>query len=310
LSVASALDEDGEIFSGHLACDRSGHGFPIHDFIPRFVPEENYANNFGFQWNRFRRTQLDSHSGHPISRDRFFAATGWKPEELRGARVLDVGCGAGRFTEIALSSGAQVVSLDYSSAVEACRANNASHGQLDVVRGDIYHLPFKPGTFDFVYCLGVLQHTPDVERAFHCLLPPLRPGGRLAVDVYERRWTSFLAGRRWARPITTRMNRHRLYGLVERFVPRLLPLTIAIGRIPVVGRKARRILPIADYDGILPLSRDQLTEWAILDTYDMLAPVYDQPQTEQTLRRWLAQAQLEDGEVLRPAGLVARGRKH
>src|SRR5262245_4214378 len=264
LSVADSVESNGEIVSGYLVCGRGAHRFPIRDFIPRFVPEENYADNFGFQWNRFRQTQLDSHSGHSISRDRFFAATGWDPEELRGARVLDVGCGAGRFTEIALSSGAQVVSLDYSSAAEACRANNATRGQLDVVRGDIYHLPIKPATFDFVYCPGVIQHTTDGGCSFCARLPPLRRGGRLAVYVYERRWTSFLAGRKWARPITTRMNRDRLYSLVERFVPRLLPLSVALGRIPVVGRKARRLLPIADYDGVFPLSREQLTEWAIL----------------------------------------------
>ncbi len=96
-------------------------GIPIIGGIPRFVRQESYAESFGFQWNRFRQTQLDSHSGRDISRDRFLTATGWQPESLAGKTVLDAGCGAGRFAEIALSFGATVFAVDYSRAVEACQ---------------------------------------------------------------------------------------------------------------------------------------------------------------------------------------------
>ena len=83
------------------------HRYPIRGGIPRFVPESNYADNFGMQWNHFAKTQLDSHSGHAISADRFWMTTGWRPEDLRDQWVLDVGCGSGRFAEIALAAGAQ-----------------------------------------------------------------------------------------------------------------------------------------------------------------------------------------------------------
>ena len=61
---------------------------------------------------------------------------------MNGSWVLDAGCGAGRFAEIALSSGANVVALDYSSAVNACYLNLKEHSNLHVVQGDIYALPF------------------------------------------------------------------------------------------------------------------------------------------------------------------------
>ena len=48
----------------------AGCTFPIVNNIPRFVSTENYANAFGRQWNKFRKTQLDSHTGTTISRDR------------------------------------------------------------------------------------------------------------------------------------------------------------------------------------------------------------------------------------------------
>lgn len=79
------------------------------------------------------------------------------------------GCGAGRFAEVALLAGAKVVALDYSSAVDVCYANLKHHPNLYVVQGDIFAIPFVPETFPFVYSLAVLQHTPDVAKAFFAL---------------------------------------------------------------------------------------------------------------------------------------------
>src|SRR6266853_80701 len=129
---------EDQIHSGWLVSEGNEHRYPIRDFIPRFVLESNYADNFGMQWNKFRQTQLDSYSRHPISADRFWKATGWGPEDIRGRWVLDAGCGAGRFAEVALRAGAKVIALDYSSAVDACYTNLKHHPNLHVVQGDIY----------------------------------------------------------------------------------------------------------------------------------------------------------------------------
>ena len=52
----------------------------------------------------------------------------------------------------------------------------------------------------------------------------------------------------------------------------------------------------------------QLRDWAVLDTFDMLAPSHDRPQSIETLRRWCAAAGLEDVEVFRKGQVIARGR--
>ena len=168
------------INEGWLVSEDGQHRYPIRNGIPRFVPQSNYADNFGMQWNYFRQTQLDSHSGMPISSARFWLATNWAPADLKGRWVLDVGCGAGRFAEVALKAGAKVVALDYSSAVDACYSNLKHHPNLHVVQGDIYALPFALGAFQYVYSLGVLQHTPDVAKAFAALPPMVRGGGSCA----------------------------------------------------------------------------------------------------------------------------------
>ena len=284
-----------------------GRSHPVHAGIPRFTPPSTYADGFGLQWNRFPRTQLDSHTGRPISADRFRAATGWAAGDLAGRWVLDAGCGAGRFAEIALAAGAEVVALDASRAVDACATNLGPHPRLHPVQGDLRALPFAPGTFDAVYSLGVLQHTPDPRASLSALVAAVRPGGRFCVDVYLRTPLERLHPRHLLRPVTRRLPPDRLLRIVERAVPALLGVATVAGRVPVIGPTLRRAVPVADYRGVFDLDEAQQREWSVLDTFDWLSPRYDQPQTAATLRSWLEDAGLEDVEVLRAGPLVGRG---
>jgi 2-polyprenyl-3-methyl-5-hydroxy-6-metoxy-1,4-benzoquinol methylase len=304
-------DEDNldKIESGWLVSEDGQHRYSIQNGIPRFVPESNYANNFGMQWNYFSKTQLDSHSGHSISADRFWEATGWRSEDIKEQWVLDAGCGAGRFAEVALAAGAHVVALDYSTAVDACYANLREHPNLHVVQGDIYALPFARKSFPFVYSLGVLQHTPDVARAFAALPAMVTGGGRLCVDYYEKSWKSIGHPKYWLRPLTKQMPKTTLFSLLQKAVPALLRFSRLVGSVPLVGSAFKRMVPIANYYGILPLSAQQQNEWSLLDTFDWLSPQYDQPQTAATAQRWMAEAGMNDVEVLRVGHLVARGKK-
>lgn len=309
LCLTEARDSDGEIESGLLNCSPCQATYPIVRFIPRFVPSDNYAANFGFQWNHFRQTQLDSYSGLPISRERFFQQSKWSPDELAGKTVLDVGCGAGRFAEVVLSCGANLVALDYSSAVDACWNNLGGNPHLNVVQGDIYSLPFKPAAFDYVYCFGVLQHTPHVANAFLSLPKQVRPAGFLAVDVYPKLFVNIFWSKYWLRPFTKHISQARLFPLVQFLVKLLLPVSRVTGRIPLIGAKLKYAIPVVNYEGVFPLSNEQLREWAVLDTFDMLGAAHDHPQSARTLRKWLLDAGLERVEVFRVGHLVGRGTK-
>lgn len=307
LRLVEEHDASGEIDSGLLLCRGCAAEYPVVRSIPRFVPFPDYTGNFGLQWNEFRRTQFDSYSRLTLSRDRFFSQTGWTPQCLRGRRILDVGCGAGRFTEVALACGAEVFAIDYSTAVEACWANFESHPSLHVIQADLYRLPFSPRSFDDVYCFGVLQHTPHVREAFAAVSQQVRPGGRLAVDVYHAQALNVLLPKYWLRPLTRRIPNDRLFPLVRLMVRALLPVSVLVGRTPWIGTRARHMIPVANYDGVLPLSRDQLYEWSLLDTFDMLAPAYDQPQTRLRLLTWMRETGLEGIEVFRAGVLCGRG---
>lgn len=309
LLITNSISSGEDIISGLLTTECGKYSYHIKNSIPRFVPTSNYADNFGMQWNHFRQTQLDSYSGQAISKDRFFHATGWLPQEMEGQWILDVGCGAGRFAEVALNAGAKVIALDYSSAIDACYENLRNHPNLHLVQADIYALPFADLSFPYIYSLGVLQHTPDVEKAFHSLIPKLGPTGKLCVDFYWKRFRTMLHAKYLFRPITKRMPQDMLFSLLQKITPTMLFMSNALRKIPFVGKLLMRAIPVANYCGIFPLTDRQLQEWALLDTFDMLAPAYDQPQSVQTIKKWFKQNRMERIEVFHASHLVGRGCK-
>ncbi len=308
LTLEASEEVAGDVVSGELVCRSCASRYPVRRSVPRFVPADNYARSFGYQWNRFRQTQLDSTIGQTISRQRFLRATGWGPDDLHGRLVLDVGCGAGRFAEVALGLGARLVAVDYSTAVDACRENFGSRPDLDVVQADVRALPFRHGLFDDVYCLGVLQHTPDVRESFLALPPMLRPGGRLAVDVYPKTRLDWLRTKYWLRPFTKRVDEARLLRFITVVAPALLAFSDLLGRVPLVGRRLRAVVPFVNYRGLYPLTDAQLVEFGILDTLDMFAPAHDHPQTVETVAGWFAEADLIDVEVAHDGQVVGRAR--
>jgi 2-polyprenyl-3-methyl-5-hydroxy-6-metoxy-1,4-benzoquinol methylase len=309
LLIDQELDSNGRVKSGTLKCIKSNNTYAIIDYIPRFVPKNNYADNFGMQWNKFSHTQLDSFSGHSISSNRFYLATNWKPDELKDKWILDIGCGAGRFAEVALEAGANLVALDYSSAVDACYKNLHKYDSLYIVQGDIYALPFRDAHFDFVYSLGVLQHTPNVKKAFFSLPKMLKQNGKFCIDFYEKSFKSSLLPKYWLRPITKRIPKLKLFNFLEKTVPTLFSISVFISKTPLIGKYLKRIIPVANWSDELNLSKSQLIEWALLDTFDWLSPEYDNPQTYATVTEWMKQGNFRDIEVLKAGHLVGRGIK-
>lgn len=288
--------EKGAIKEGSLNCFSCNTGYSIVRYIPRFTSTNNYATNFGFEWNKHYKTQYDSYTGTNVSAERFFTETKW-PDDLRGEIILEVGSGSGRFTEIAASTGALVVSFDYSSAVEANYKSNGNKDNVIIVQASIYSMPFRKCTFDRIFCFGVLQHLPDVEQGFMELPNFLKPGGNLVVDCY--RFTGlrfFLNPRTIMRPVTKRVQHETLYNAVQKYINLMWPIARQIHKLPF-GRHINQALLIGDYRGIRPLSEEHLKEWAILDTFDMLSPAYEKPQTVATITKWFKKAGLENIEV-------------
>jgi SAM-dependent methyltransferase len=284
---------DGRVRQGRLLEPVAGAAYPIVEYIPRFAPPENYANSFGFEWTVHSRTQHDTASGFPVSSHRFERETRWG-HALAGETILEAGCGSGRFTGPALATGATVVAFDYSRAVDQTYRWHGHNERLLVVQASIYEMPFRPGTFDRAFCFGVLQHTPDPRASFMRIVEQLKPGGWIASDVYAKdlvHWA--LHPRYWVRPFLRKRPPEQLYRWCQRYIDRMWPVARLIGKIPRIGHSLNWRLLVGDHSNNLPGAPEHvLKEWAYLDTFDMLSPAYDLPQTLATFRRWHEQAGL------------------
>lgn len=123
----------------------------------------------------------------------YHAALGKWIETARGRRVLEVGCGPGRYAAMLQSLGFDVTAVDPWSFPEWDLVR--AHGNavfMDQIKAE--HLPFPDQCFDHVTCIGTLLYVGDVEKSLAEMRRVLRPGGRMLIRTVNRtnrytRWT-------------------------------------------------------------------------------------------------------------------------
>lgn len=302
--------DDHTVTSGTLHCSPCKKDYAVVNGIPRFVSEaQQYCENFGWQWEKFRRTQIDGFNGLTESEVRFRAETGWQPDEINGELMLDAGCGAGRFSAIAAQWGARVVAVDMSDAVDACAKNMKELGhEIEIVQASLYSLPFRPATFDRIFSLGVVQHTPDPKLTIRTLPKFLKPGGTLALWIYEKRWTRFLMTRNLIRRLTSKLSRKANYGFSMTAVCFLFPVTAALSLVPIL-RKAVPLIPISSRHYWGKMSLKQQWEWTLLDTFDSYSAAHEHCQNEEDVISELKSAGMHNVFRSRARGMSIIGER-
>jgi SAM-dependent methyltransferase len=291
----------GELTASSALTCAGGCRVPVVNDIPRFVDSANYAAAFGLQWKAFRKTQLDSFTGTTISKDRLIRRFGGSLDVLQGKSVLEVGCGAGRFTELLLAAGARVFACDLSNAVEANYENCRQWPNYFVCQADARRVPVAPNSFDFVLCIGVIQHTPSPEETIAALAGYVKPGGMLVIDNYSDRYPQNFLQR----------NLRRLLIRLPSTLAKPLALGLARALLPLhrLTWKNRRGLwrlrapllkhsPLFDYHDIFPeLGDELLAEWSVLDTHDTLTDYYKNLRTPDEIEACLRGCGLTELEV-------------
>jgi len=272
-----------------LVCTGCGRQYPLRDGVVRFVGAQEYAGTFGFQWKLYARTQLDDATSQKSERA-FRRRTGFRPEDLAGKLVLDVGCGMGRFAEVATRWGANVVGIDLSLASEVA-AKNLAERDATIFQADVFKLPFAAESFDYIYSIGVLHHTPDCERAFKSLPGLLKPGGRIAIWLYSA-YNPWYRMSDLYRKVTRRMSPQTLHTLCRGVVP-LYGIHQVLKKIPLLGPAASRVLA-----WMIPMSFNKDSTRRVLDTFDWYSPWYQSKHTYEEVFRWFEACGLEDLRVI------------
>lgn len=303
-SLRDPVSKDELSLSDEGLVNRVGNIYPILNRIPRFVEFHNYSDDFGFQWNRFSKTQLDSYAGIDLSEKRVERCLRGELAKIKGKLVLEAGSGAGRFTEIFLKYGAILHTFDFSSAVEANARNNGDSDKLTLVQADIRQMPFPRNSYDIVVCFGVLQHTPSTEGSIQHLWEMVKPGGVLAIDHYPwgwRKFASILCGpaRPILRQILLRMPRTSRFKIVKLLTDFWFPIHWKFRDNAIIQRLLKIFSPMTfHYPGIYLPNRDAYYEWALLDTHDSTTDAFKRYRTVRSIKRTLEQLGAVDIHVI------------
>lgn len=292
-------DSTGRIDFGRLTCRGiARHEFNIRNGIPRFVLDEGYSENFGWQWNRWARVQFeDQNIGGPMeghTTRMFEMATNSSAGELVDKSVLDVGCGPGRFSDVCLRQGARlVIGLDYSSAIDAAKDNfQGEPDKLLLIQGDALRIPLKQSSVDRAFSIGVLHHTPGPSVAVTEMVRVVGSGGKVSVSVYPKSgYYTLISTQMWR-------NFFKFLRPLFGFRPSLVYAHIA-GRVGFYARKISRFLHYP-LQVIIPNVNLPDLRWVILDTFDSVTPSYQSGHSPEQVKDWLAKAgciKLEETEL-------------
>jgi len=141
---------------------------------------ERTEKSFGYQWREFKEISSEDEK-HFLTY--IFPV---EPEFFQGKIGLDAACGFGRHLFFSGRYGAKLaVGMDFSDAIISSKENTDKLPNVRTVRGSAYEVPFRPESFDYIYCIGALHHMPDPEGAFHELMKYLKPGGSIFIWVYS-----------------------------------------------------------------------------------------------------------------------------
>ena len=255
----------------------SGDGIGrIIDGIPRFVSDE-HLESFGDQWTRYEVAHENEDQAT------FEAKTGVCLSSLAGLRVLDAGCGGGRYSKICAEAGATVVGADHTRAVDKARELCEHLDNVSFVQADLKQLPFEPESFDLVFSIGVMHHDANTRSVFDAVAPMARPGGRYSVWLYRRNqwWQEIInSGLRF---VTTRVPAALLRPFCH--------MGAILGGVPLVNRTLNKAVNFSAHPSY---------ENRVCDTFDWWAPEYQYHHTVNELCEWFGEAGFDELLVLPP----------
>ena len=263
--------------SGDFVSDPdSNKTWPIQNGIPRFV-DDQHLKSFGDQWTTYEVAHDDE------DKATFAAKTGIQLEQLDGLRVLDAGCGGGRYSRICGEAGATVIGADHSRAVDKATSLCSHLPDVSFVQADLKQLPLEKESFDFVFSIGVMHHDVNTRAVFDSVAKLVCPGGRFSVWLYRRNQWWQEAINSGLRAITTRTPAAALKPFCH--------AGAIMGGTPIVNRTLNKLINFSAHPSY---------ENRVCDTFDWWAPKYQHHHTVDELSGWFHEAGFDALRVLPP----------
>ena len=328
-SIAEKKNED--ILSGKILCLGCNLSYPIKNGIPRILPDyqedkgrkmsDMYKKqrltqaSFGYEWLNvevtdfeediitfFRKTGIDpmiySHLGYP-SAERYYPTlrdVKYYPDGsfLNDKVILDVGCGMGRYLNVVKDYRCEAIGLDLSLSVERGRKLLEGYPNIHFVQGDIMHPPFRKETFDFMYSIGVLHHTPNTRRAFDSIVPLCRIGGTIAIYVYPvEYWQDPIRGTmtKMLRKLTVRLSHATLMNLCK-------TVGSPLGNFQTRLAKKKWLKIVSAPFFIITIPRHSKNGVMIGDTFDLYSPQFIWTHDSKEVEDWFREGGFKDLKVL------------
>ena len=139
------------------------------------------TERFGYEWGKY--STVDPRYEEQFRRWLPF----FEPEDWKGKRFIDVGCGMGRNSLWPMKYGAAggaAIDLDDRS-LAAARRTLADFATLEVAKGSAYEIPWQ-NEFNIAFSIGVIHHLEFPEKALAAMKNATKPGGTVAMWVYGR----------------------------------------------------------------------------------------------------------------------------
>jgi SAM-dependent methyltransferase len=259
---------------GRVAACRDG----TIDYVSPEGDDRGDLSGFAYQWDKlFREPLAEAIAYNNTPRDLenlLVEMLEQKPEQFRGLRVLDVGCGHGQYCRVLARLGALPLGVDLSEVVYRCNRENVKAERLPAtfLRADALNLPLAPGAFDVVLSIGMAMVTPDTKAAVMSGIRCIRPGGRLLLYIYETGAVGWV-NLRYRFPLPSKLPRP------------LMLLCCRLMAVPLsfyLAGRARR----------LPTMRTWRT--AVLGLLDAYLPRHHRTHPPEEISGWLREAGLED----------------
>jgi uncharacterized protein YbaR (Trm112 family)/ubiquinone/menaquinone biosynthesis C-methylase UbiE len=283
LELENPKKNNEQIKSGTLFCRNCNQEYPIKKYVPRFVNSDEYADTFSTQ-RMYVRKHFKDYQKDTSGDIQFLDTTGFDEQNIKSGISLEVGCGYGRFLDVVERMGGKIIGIDLSThSIELAQDYVGLKDNVHLVQCDLNMMPFIEETFDQVFSIGVLHHTPNTRKSFISLIPFVKKGGGVAIWVYPPEMKKLAD--KW-RVVTTKMPSNILYLLciINQFLfswIRMLP----------GGWRFSYIIP-----GAIPKHNN--TYWMrVISDYDNLSPQYAYSHTPEEVSNWFKDVGLCDIKI-------------